>query len=104
MRTSTKAGNPSNAQGRPRDPSVDQAILRVALELFVEHGIAGASLEKIAKQAGVAKTSIYRAGRAGRRCSRRRSKSLGMPPVTRSTFWSAPRRAISSSCWSRPPR
>ena len=60
MRTSTKAGSPSNAQGRPRDPSVDQAILRAALELFIEHGIAGASIEKIAKQAGVAKTSIYR--------------------------------------------
>ena len=60
MRISTKAGNPSNTQGRPRDPSVDQAILRAALELFVEHGIAGASIEKIAKQAGVAKTSIYR--------------------------------------------
>jgi AcrR family transcriptional regulator len=58
--TSTKAGNPSSAQGRPRDPSVDQAILRAALELFIEHGIAGASIEKVAKQAGVAKTSIYR--------------------------------------------
>jgi AcrR family transcriptional regulator len=58
--TATKAGNPSSAQGRPRDPSVDQAILRAALELFIEHGIAGASIEKIAKQAGVAKTSIYR--------------------------------------------
>ena len=52
--------NNANTQGRPRDPSVDQAILRAALELFVEHGIAGASIEKIAKQAGVAKTSIYR--------------------------------------------
>jgi AcrR family transcriptional regulator len=60
MRTSTKAGNPRTAQGRPRDPSVDQAILRAALELFIEHGIDGASIEKIAKQAGVAKTSIYR--------------------------------------------
>ena len=60
MRTSTTASNPINAQGRPRDPSVDQAILRAALELFVEHGVAGASIEKIAKQAGVAKTSIYR--------------------------------------------
>ena len=57
---STKAGNPSRAQGRPRDPVVDQAILRAALKLFIEHGIAGASIEKIAKQAGVAKTSIYR--------------------------------------------
>jgi AcrR family transcriptional regulator len=60
MRTSTRAGNPSNTQGRPRDPLVDQAILRAALKLFIEHGIAGASIEKIAKQAGVGKTSIYR--------------------------------------------
>src|SRR5215469_12846396 len=60
MRSSTQASNPSSAQGRPRDPSVDQAILRAALELFIEHGIAGASIEKIAKQAGVGKTSIYR--------------------------------------------
>jgi AcrR family transcriptional regulator len=60
MGTSTKAGNPSNTQGRPRDPSVDQAILRAALELFIEDGIAGASIEKIAKKAGVGKTSIYR--------------------------------------------
>jgi AcrR family transcriptional regulator len=60
MRASTKTGNPNNAQGRPRDPSVDQAILSAALELFIEHGIAGASIEKIAKQAGVGKASIYR--------------------------------------------
>ena len=39
---------------------VDQAILQAALELFVEHGIAGASIERIAKRAGVAKTSVYR--------------------------------------------
>ena len=60
MGTSIKTGDPNSTQGRPRDPSVDQAILRAALELFIEHGIAGASIEKIAKHAGVAKTSIYR--------------------------------------------
>jgi AcrR family transcriptional regulator len=60
MHTSARAGNLKIAPGRPRDPSVDQAILRAALELFIEHGIAGASIEKIAKQAGVGKTSIYR--------------------------------------------
>jgi AcrR family transcriptional regulator len=60
MRISKRAGNLGNAHGRPRDPSVDRAILRAALELFIEHGIAGASIEKIAKQAGVGKTSIYR--------------------------------------------
>ncbi len=52
--------NPKNAAGRPRSPVIDQAIMRSALELFIEHGVAGASIERIAKRAGVAKTSIYR--------------------------------------------
>ena len=52
--------SPRSATGRPRNPVVDQAVLRAALELFIEHGIAGTSIEKIAKRAGVAKTSIYR--------------------------------------------
>lgn len=60
MATPIKSRNPGNAAGRPRSPVVDQAILRAALELFVEHGAAGASIEKIAKRAGVGKTSIYR--------------------------------------------
>ena len=34
--------------------------MQSALELFIEHGVAGASIERIAKRAGVAKTSIYR--------------------------------------------
>ena len=60
MGTSTKSRNSSGGTGRPRDPVVDQAILRAALELFIEQGIVGASIEKIAKRAGVAKTSVYR--------------------------------------------
>jgi AcrR family transcriptional regulator len=60
MGISPKSGNFSGAAGRPRNPVVDQAILRAALELFIEHGVAGASIERIAKRAGVAKTSIYR--------------------------------------------
>src|SRR5215472_17254926 len=55
-----KPGNAGGRMGRPRNPGVDRAILRAALELFVEHGVAGASIEKIAKRAGVAKTSVYR--------------------------------------------
>src|SRR5215831_20617633 len=60
MGSSTKSGNPGSSIGRPRNPAVDQAILHAALELFIEHGVAGASIERIAKRAGVAKTSIYR--------------------------------------------
>ncbi len=47
-------------RGRPRDPAADKAILRAALELFVEHGIEGASFEQIARRAGVARTTVYR--------------------------------------------
>jgi AcrR family transcriptional regulator len=34
--------------------------LRAAFTLFIEHGIAGASIERIARRAGVGKASIYR--------------------------------------------
>jgi len=60
MDTPAAARKPKNAAGRPRSPLVDRAVMRGALELFIEHGVAGASIERIAKRAGVAKTSIYR--------------------------------------------
>lgn len=48
------------AVGRPRSAAVDQAILKAAFDLFIERGIGGASIEQIARRAGVGKTSIYR--------------------------------------------
>jgi AcrR family transcriptional regulator len=48
------------ARGRPRDPSLDTAILSAALKLFTERGIAGMSIEQVAKRAGVGKPTIYR--------------------------------------------
>jgi len=50
----------ANGPGRPRSPETDQAILRAALKLFIEHGIDGASIEQIAESAGVARTTVYR--------------------------------------------
>ncbi|MEQ7125682.1 TetR/AcrR family transcriptional regulator [Actinopolymorpha sp. B11F2] len=47
-------------RGRPRDPEVDTAILRAALDLFVERGIEGMSIEQVAKRAGVGKLTVYR--------------------------------------------
>ncbi|MFI6291284.1 TetR/AcrR family transcriptional regulator [Nonomuraea sp. NPDC050790] len=47
-------------RGRPRDPEADEAIMKAALELFVERGLEGASIEQIAKRAGVAKVTVYR--------------------------------------------
>ena len=39
---------------------IDQAILRAALTALTDHGYAGMSVEKIAADAGVGKTTIYR--------------------------------------------
>lgn len=50
----------SGSRGRPRDSATDLAILRSALNLFIERGVEGTSIEQIAKQAGVGKPSIYR--------------------------------------------
>ena len=47
-------------RGRPRDTAIDGAVLAVALELFIAHGIAGMSIEQVAKRAGVGKPTIYR--------------------------------------------
>jgi AcrR family transcriptional regulator len=46
--------------GRPRSEVAAQAILSAALALFIEQGIDGASIEQIAKNAGVARTTVYR--------------------------------------------
>lgn len=46
--------------GRRRDPAIDKAIARAALALVAERGIRGLSLERVAKHAGVAVTTVYR--------------------------------------------
>jgi AcrR family transcriptional regulator len=46
--------------GRPRDPGNDVSILAAALDLLIERGAGGASIEAIARRAGVAKLTVYR--------------------------------------------
>src|SRR3954447_2325350 len=46
--------------GRPRDPRVDEAVRRAALELLVEEGYQAASIQAIARRAGVSAPSSYR--------------------------------------------
>jgi AcrR family transcriptional regulator len=46
--------------GRPRSNAADQAILRAALQVFIERGVEAASIEQIADCAGVARTTLYR--------------------------------------------
>jgi AcrR family transcriptional regulator len=56
----TPAEPGTNGPGRPRSESADTAILSAALEVFVERGIDGASIEEIAERAKVARTTLYR--------------------------------------------
>jgi AcrR family transcriptional regulator len=50
----------TRGRGRPRDPDTDTSILNAALELFVERGVEGTSIEQVAKRAGVGKLTVYR--------------------------------------------
>lgn len=46
--------------GRPRNPSLEQAILLAAVELISECGYAGTTVDAIGARAGVSKPTIYR--------------------------------------------
>lgn len=48
------------SSGRPRSAAVDHAIHQAALDLTVEHGYRGVTMEGIAARSGVAKQTIYR--------------------------------------------
>lgn len=48
------------ARGRPRDPSRDRAILAAARTAIATSGYTGATMEAIAKRAGVGKDTLYR--------------------------------------------
>ena len=46
--------------GRPRNPQIDEAVLRAAAELVVEVGYADLTIAAIAARAGTSKPAIYR--------------------------------------------
>ena len=48
------------ALGRPRDAALDSAILRAAMELVAESGVAGATMDAVALRAGAGKAALYR--------------------------------------------
>jgi AcrR family transcriptional regulator len=58
-RTET-APSANRTPGRPRSPEAHRAILEAAIDLFVEEGFEGMSIEGVAARAGVGKTTIYR--------------------------------------------
>ena len=46
--------------GRPRSTAADEAIVRAVLELLLEHGYRGTTMEQVRSRAGVGKATLYR--------------------------------------------
>lgn len=46
--------------GRPRDVSLDDRIIDAALQVLAERGFEGFSVERVASESGIAKSTIYR--------------------------------------------
>lgn len=55
--TDAKRGRPG---GRPQDPEADRRIIAAAQKLLASQGYGGMSIEGVAAESGVAKTTIYR--------------------------------------------
>ncbi|MBE7189547.1 TetR/AcrR family transcriptional regulator [Jatrophihabitans endophyticus] len=53
-------GDQRPRRGRPADPYVDEALRTAALDVISRSGWRGATVERIAERAGVARTTIYR--------------------------------------------
>ncbi|HVX18854.1 MAG TPA: TetR/AcrR family transcriptional regulator [Acidimicrobiales bacterium] len=51
---------PARSVGRPRSAEIDRNVKEAALDLLVERGYAGVSMEGVAARAGVGKAAIYR--------------------------------------------
>lgn len=58
--SSTLASDRSPAQGRPRDTSIDVAVLETTLRHLARDGFTGLSLSAVATDAGTTRPAIYR--------------------------------------------
>jgi AcrR family transcriptional regulator len=53
-------GTGANGRGRPRDPAIDELVVRATVELLAERGYEGTTVQEISRRAGVHSSAIYR--------------------------------------------
>ncbi len=66
--------------GRPRDPAIDDAILRATQDLLIERGVAGTTMDAVARAAGSGKAAVYRRWRSKTDLTVAAVKALYDPP------------------------
>jgi AcrR family transcriptional regulator len=60
MKADSSAVDKSTGAGRPRDPRIDESILRATAELLVSIGYSNLTMAAVAQRAGTTKTALYR--------------------------------------------
>jgi AcrR family transcriptional regulator len=58
--TDASGARARRGRGRPRSEQARLAILDAMIDLLLEHGLTGASMDDVAERAGVSKATIYR--------------------------------------------
>lgn len=56
----TKNERPVGQIGRPRDPDLERSVLRAAVDVVIERGYTGATVDAVARAAGTGKAAVYR--------------------------------------------
>ena len=60
MKADSSAVDKTTGAGRPRDPRIDESILRSTAELLVAVGYSNLTMAAVAERAGTTKTALYR--------------------------------------------
>ncbi|MBV9088917.1 MAG: TetR/AcrR family transcriptional regulator [Mycobacteriaceae bacterium] len=60
MKPDSSAVDKTAGAGRPRDPRIDESILRATTELLVSVGYSNLTMAAVAERAGTTKTALYR--------------------------------------------
>ena len=60
MKADSSAVDKTGGAGRPRDPRIDESILRAVRELLVCVGYSNLTMSAVAERAGTTKTALYR--------------------------------------------